>query len=726
MDEQEKKSIGKGRVVFLVMLLVAVGLIFGAQLTRWQIKNGDKWLEAANNSSDDKVKMEASRGEIIDVNGVGLAVNQTGYAVTFNGATMTTKTKNQTILKLIKLLNSRREKWADELPISVNSKGKYEFIAGRDADVAYLKSKSFLGVQSYATADQCMDALIEKYDCKGYSPQDTRNIVSVRFNMTKTGFSISTPYTFADSVSQDTVAVISENSAEMPGVEAKVTTLRKYPDGASMPQILGTVGAIPAKSLESYLQKGYAMNARVGTSGVEQAFENWLCGKAGQKTVKLDTNGEFVSEIVTTQPTAGNTVQLSVDSNLQKVINASLAKNVKGAQEYGKKNGSADNPMGADCTEGAAVVLRVKDFAVLAASTYPSYDQNKLSTDASYYTQLLQDKTKPLINRAFDGVFTPGSSFKPSVALAALQEGSITNSTVFHCNGVYIMNDLHLRCWLHSGHGSLTLENALAESCNVFFCNVGYVTGISAMNLYAKRLGLGVETGVEIGESTGVLAGPDERKAAGGPTWNAGDTVQASIGQSDNQITPLQLATYCATIANNGVRLKTHLVEKVLDYSRTKTIYTTPVTKVADTGISQQNINYVKAGMRACTRPGGTAAGTFSNYGIAVAAKTGTGQTGTGHSDNEVFIGFAPYDNPQIAIAVILPHGGTSTYSLAVAKDTFDAYFYGKTVDANGNIVMPSQQTSSSGTPASSGSSSASSPASSASSGAASAASAGR
>ena len=696
MDEEEKKKGGKGRFVFAALLLLFVAAAFMAKLGDWQILHHSDWLKLADLSGSDKVQMDAARGEIIDAKGAGLAVNKTGYAITFDGAAMTEKTKNPTILKLIKLLNSRGEKWTDELPIAVDSSGKYSFISGRDADIAYLKSKSFLDVQSYATADQCMQQLVKNYKCTGYNAQDTRNIISVRYNMTKTGFAISTPYTFADSVDQSTVAVISENSAMMPGVETKVTTLRQYPDGAIMPQILGTVGAIPAKQYDAYKAKGYPMNARVGTSGIEQAFEKWLCGKTGEKTVKMDTDGNVLSQEITKQPVSGGTVQLSIDSNLQKVMNASLALNVKGVQAYGAKNATASNPEGKDCTEGAAVVLRVKDFAILAASTYPSYDQNKLSDDSNYYSQLLKDKTHPLINRAFDGQFAPGSSFKPSVALAALQENKITNSTVFVCHGVYVMNDLHLYCWNRGGHGALTLESALAESCNVFFCNVGYVTGINAMNLYAKRLGLGVETGVEVGESTGVLAGPEERKASGGVPWNAGDTVQAAIGQSDNQLTPLQLATYCATIANNGVRMKTHLVEKVLDYSRTKTLFTTPATQVDTIGVSQQNLNYVKAGMRAvATR--GTAAGTFGNYGIAVAGKTGTAQTGTGHSDNEVFIGFAPYDNPQIAIAVILPHGATSKYSLGVSKDIFDAYFYGKTVDANGNIVMPSASSAVSG-----------------------------
>ena len=707
MDEEEKKTAGKGRFLFAALFLLVISLAYVAKLADWQILNGDKWLKQADRSGNDTVQMDAARGEIIDAKGVGLAVNKTGYAITFNGATMTAETKNQTILKLVKLLGSRGEKWTDELPITVDAKGNYQFTPDRGKDVAYLKSKSFLDVQSYATADQCMKALIEKYKCKGYSAQDTRNIVSVRYNMTKTGFSISVPYTFADSVDQNTIAVVSENSAVMPGVETKVTTVRQYPDGSIMPQILGTVGAIPAEQYDAYKAKNYPMNARVGTSGVEAAFENWLCGKTGEKTVKLDPEGDVLTQTVTKQPVSGNTVQLSIDSNLQKVINAALAKNVKGAQEYGKKNATQDNPEGRDCTEGSAVVLRVKDFAILAAATYPSYDQNKLSTDANYYSQLLKDNTHPLINRAFNGQFAPGSSFKPSVALAALQEKDITNSTVFVCNGVYVMNDLKLHCWnRYGGHGALTLEGALAESCNVFFCNVGFKTGINAMNLYAKRLGLGVKTGVEIGENSGVLAGPDERKASGGTPWNAGDTVQAAIGQSDNQLTPLQLATYCATIANNGVRLKTHLVDKVLDYSRTKTIYTPPVTQMDNIGVSQQNINYVKAGMRAVVTSG-TAAGTFSRYGIAIAGKTGTAQTGTGHSDNEVFIGFAPYDNPQIAVAVMLPHGGTSQFSLGVSKAIFDAYFYGATVDANGNIVIPPAGSPSSGSTSSSASSSA-------------------
>ena len=686
---EDKKRQGAGRYRFLTVVIVAVAAVFVVRLTDWQLVHGADWLKTANQSSTYTVKMDAARGEILDEKGVGLAVNETGYAIRFNGATMTDSTENRTILTLIRLLDSRNEKWTDEFPIRVNASGKYEFTPGMNGDVTYFKSKSFLNVNPYATADECIKLFAEMTKCSGYSAKDTRDILAVRYNMKKTGFSVSTPYIFAPSVTQDTVAVISENSANLPGVEAKVTAVRKYPFGTLLPQILGSVGALSPDDYKALKNKGYAMNSRIGKSGIEQYEESQLHGKEGTETVKFGPDGTLASETVTQKPTSGNTVWLTIDSNLQKVLNKSLEDSVKATHDNGVKTRTASDPKGADCVGGAAVVLRVKDFAVLAASTYPSYDQNQYAGDSNYRVQLLNDNTgTPLLNRAFNGQFTPGSCFKPSVALAALQEGAITDRTTFTCNGVFVLGDLRLHCWLKSGHGTLSVESALAESCNVFFCNTALHTGISAMNLYAKHLGLGQKTGVEVGESAGTLAGPAERKAAGG-IWTDGDTAQAGIGQSDNMLTPIQLAVMAATIANNGVRLKTHLVDKVTDYTRKATLSTTAPQQVDNINVSAQNLKYVQSGMRAVCMKGGTAASAFENYGVAIAGKTGTGQTGDGHSDNVSFIGYAPYDNPQIAIAVILPHGAASKYSNAIAKDIFDAYFFGKTVDANGNLVMP-------------------------------------
>lgn len=699
--EEEKTRKHTGRFITVAVLTLAAAAAFFIRLADWQLADGSRWLKTADLSSTETVALEAARGEILDSKGVGLAVNETGYAIQFNGATMTSSTKNGTILTLIRLLASRGEAWTDELPIAVDADGNYSFLSGRDSDITYLKSRSFLNLEPYATAEECIRHLAEKYGCTGYSAQDTRNILSVRYNMTKTGFTVSAPYVFAPSVSQKTIAVISENSASLPGVEAKITTVRKYPFGTLMPQILGTVGLISAdeynalKTSGELEAKGYALNSLIGKSGVEQYAEDMLRGKSGEKTVSFDTEGNYVSETVTQNPTAGETVWLTIDSSLQQVANKSLEENIKATQANGKTAGTADDPKGADCVGGAVVVLRVSDFAVLAAATYPSYDMNLYGTDVAYTEALLKDETtKPLINRAFNGQFVPGSCFKPSVALAALQEGSITNNTVFTCTGLFTLADLNLYCWTRTyGHGAISLQSAIAQSCNVYFCNTALATGISAMNLYAKRLGLGVATGVEVGESLGTLAGKEERAASGG-IWTDGDTAQAGIGQSDNMFTPLQLAAFCATIANNGVRLKTHVVEKVTDYSRENVLSVTPATQMDTAGVSAENLKYVQAGMRAVATTG-TASSYFANYGVAVAGKTGTGQTGTGRSDNVSFIGYAPYDNPQIAIAVVLEHGATSKYSNQVAKDIFDAYFFGKTVNSSGNLVMPSSSAAS-------------------------------
>jgi penicillin-binding protein 2 len=331
-------------------------------------------------------------------------------------------------------------------------------------------------------------------------------------------------------------------------------------------------------------------------------------------------------------------------------------------------------------------VLDVSDFSILAAATYPTYDLSQYVSDSDYYTELLEDSTNPLFNRAFNGAFTPGSVYKPCVAAAALEEGVLTSSTKITCNHTYEYYAPSYTPTCLGYHGALTVTSALAYSCNIFFYDTGRQLGIENMDLYSKSFGLGTTTGVEIGESEGTLASPSYRISNGG-TWQPGDVIQAAIGQSDNAFTPLQLATYCATIANNGTRLKTHLVDKITDYTRDTVLSQTEAEEVETVSVSAENLKIVQEGMReVCTI--GTASSTFGDYGIAVAGKTGTAEN-PGHSDNTVFIGYAPYDNPQIAVAVVIEYGTSGVYSTGVAKDIFDAYFYGKVLDEDGNLVTP-------------------------------------
>nr|WP_319489630.1 penicillin-binding transpeptidase domain-containing protein [uncultured Caproiciproducens sp.] len=681
------------------LIVFAILAVYTLRLVDWQILNGASFLEAANKSSASTVVMDAARGEILDMNGVGLAVNKTGYAIVFDRAYMKADTQNKTIHQLIQLLTQRGEKWTDILPIKLNAKGKYEFIPGQEKEAATLKSKDFLNMNSYATADECMAEMVKKYKVTAYSPADTRNIIAVRYNMTKSAFGISAPYTFAGDVSKDTVAIISENSSMLPGATAKVTTVREYPSGSLVPHVIGTIGSISQEEYDTLKDKGYAFNDRLGKSGIEQAFENMLRGKSGEKVVETTNTGAVASETVKTTPVSGDTVYLTIDSKIQNVLNVSLANNVKATQANGRKL-SAQNYKGMssghgeDCVAGGAVVLRIKDFSVLAASTYPTYDLTEYLNDSNYYTSLIQNKDKPLINRAFNGVFTPGSIIKPYVALAALQEKAITTSTRIEGNSVY-RRFPNLPLGSIGNYGMITVNYAIEKSSNSFFYEVGYRLGITNMNLYAKRFGLGVKTGIELSENAGILGGPSERAAAGGGGWFDADTVEAAVGQADNKFTPLQLATYTATIANNGVRLKPHLVSKVTDYARKNVVSQTAAEAVDNIGVSQSYIDYVKQAMRSVAT-GGTASSMFKNYGIAIAAKTGTAVQ-TPHSDNVTFVAFAPYDNPEIAVAVVLEHGATSLYSNTIAKDIFDAYFYGKTVDSSGNLVMPSASGTASG-----------------------------
>lgn len=697
MGKFEKLN-GLGRYLICILLLVAVFCVFGLRLIDWQIVNGEEWLRVSSKTNTSSVKMEAARGEILDVNGLSLAVNKTGYAIVFDRVYMTKETMNQTILRLTALLDKRGEAWVDELPIRIVN-GKYEFIEGREKEAAALVE--MLRLNAYATAEQCVKQMVEDYECAGYSPENTRTVVSVRYNMQRLGFSVSTPYTFAKDVSADTVGIISENSQNLLGATVQVTTVREYPNGTVAPHVVGSMGPISQEEYNEFKDQGktysldnmqgYAYTDTLGKSGIESAFEDQLRGKNGTRVIETTRTGSLASSTVTQAPQAGNTVYLTIDSELQKVVQQSLAQNVTATRENGQKLGKKDT--GEDCIAGGAVVLRVKDFAVLASATYPSYDLGKYMNEQDYYLSLVNDKTRPLYNRALVGSFMPGSAFKPVVACAALEEGIIDPYSTVTCHRKYTyFPDYQPSCLGY--HGTIGLTTALQKSCNVFFFDVGRRLKIDSLDLYAQRFGFGAKTGIEINEGRGTLASPEERKAAGG-IWNPGDVLQAAIGQSDNSFTPLQLATFVATMANDGIRLRPHLVSKVTNYNRDQIVMENNPDSpevVMDVGVSEKNMKLVQQGMRQVCQTGGTAAATFGSYGIAVAGKTGTAENPP-HSDNVVFVGYAPYENPEIAVAVVLEYGATSRYSNAVAKDIFDAYFFGKTVDDKGNLVMPSKQT---------------------------------
>ena len=388
------------------------------------------------------------------------------------------------------------------------------------------------------------------------------------------------------------------------------------------------------------------------------------------KIIKRNSDGTIVDTIETIDSKPGNTVYLTLDKKLQETAVKSLAENVKAAKVQGvaTKESYGGSGWGEDCETGAVAMLSVRDFSVLAAASYPTYDLNKYSQYGDYYVKLSENKNSPMYNRISVGSFACGSVYKPCVACAALEEKTITKDTEIFCKQEYDYYPSNVVHCMHY-HGDENVTGAIAQSCNYFFAETGRRLGIETMYLYSEKFGLGEYTGIEIEESKGTLAGRDST------SWMPGNTVQAAIGQSDNAFTPLQLATYAATLANDGTRLKTHVVSKVTDYERTKTIEDYSKATVVDTcGISKKNLDIVQKAMLEVTQDeDGTAYSMFGDYKVKVAAKTGTAENAG--SDHTTFICYAPFDKPEVAVAVVIEHGAKGRYSMQVAKDLLDVYF---------------------------------------------------
>lgn len=682
---KDKTKSTKFRTVAFTVAVLFVFSLFVADLFRIQIANADEATveKVALKQTDTTIK--AARGEILDCNGKPLVTNKQVNSIIFNGSyfprTDEQQQRNEIIISLIRLLESNSTEWNNDIPMYFDQNGNIQFAADRDADIKYLKSKDVLYLNEYATAQNCFDELKTKFELENYSDEDALKIASVCYSLKKNAFTTSNPYTFADDVSVELASKIKENSGFYVGVEIQVTTEREYLNGTLAPHIIGITGPLNAeeysKRTEEYNEaiknenltteektnlklRAYAMDDTIGKFGLESAMEEYLRGTNGIESTITDADGNKTTEI-TTEPIQGDTVILTLDSDLQLAVQEALANFI--AQYRDKASLPA---------VGSAVVMDVNSGAVLACATYPSYD---LTTYYDNYSALASDKSSPLWNRALQSTYEPGSTFKVAIALAGLEEGVITKDTRITCTRIYTyFQDTQFKCL--QAHGAITVAEALNQSCNIFFYETGRQLGIERMNDYCTRLGLGQKTGVEITESTGVLASIEYREAHGG-TWYPGDTVQAAIGQSDNLFTPIQLCNYVATVANGGTRYKAHFVKSVksADYSQT-VIDSTPVV-LNETGISQNSISIVKEGMKRL----GARLAAFKDLPVAVAAKTGTAESkakvgGKIESGlNGFMISFAPADNPQIAVCVAIENLNSGSATAVLVSDIYKAYF---------------------------------------------------
>lgn len=653
---------------FFVIILVMLALCC-IDLMKVQIVDGAEYLEKARTTRMASQVITSPRGEIIDKSGNEIVSNKTGFNVVIEKAFFPSEDDdiNRVVWGIARILDRDGVEWIDNLPITMEE--PYEYLEAHDSSIVRLRTN--IKVQPYATAGDCISAMYDMYGINDeYSEREKRIIAGIRYEMFMRSFSLSNRYTFAEDIPMDTVVKLKEASFSLEGMDIVEEAVRVYNIGDAAPHLIGTVGAISAEEYESLKEDGYALNDVIGKSGIEKAMESELRGTKGTRTLEL-VNGVVTSDIVTEEASPGHTVKLTFDVDYQRDVQEILENHITWLN-----NQTSKEAKGMDADAGAIVVLDVKNGALLAAATYPTYDLNDYITD---YASVVNGENSPLTNRATHGLYRPGSTFKTVTATAALNEGYIDSSSTVTCNKVYTYwDDYKPECtgW----HGRINVVTALEKSCNIFFYEMGRLMGPELIARYANMYGLGTDTYLETGGSKGYIATPDSL-AERGLEWSAGLVVQEAIGQSETGVTPLQMAVQACTIANKGVRYQPHIVDSIYNYTQDKLLLKTPaeiVQTIPDN--SGETFSLVTQGMKQ--------AAAFAPYSYpkekdyyteylltslpeAAAIKTGTPQR-TKEDTSSAFIGFYPADDPVIAFSGFVEHG---EYSKFMIKQIIEAYY---------------------------------------------------
>ena len=664
-------NITKDRQTVFIVLVIIAALIILVRLMTMQIVEGESYRSYLTEGYSVTKTIEASRGGIYDRYGRPLADNRVRYDVTFDKNNVVKDSENELILELISILEKNGEEWIDNLPLSDSAPFFYT-----GTETAQKRLRNTLDLADFASAADVVFRLKERYGLEGMSDEDFRKVAGVRYEMERVGYNYTTAYTFAKDVSATTINVISEHSYYFQGIEITENYEREYPNGDVAPHIIGITGIIYEEEYANLDKTVYGMNDIIGKSGLESAFEAELKGKDGKLKVTYDANGEIISEEVIEEAVPGAALITTIDMDIQRVTLAALEKqilNLRSTAEAGK---------GKEAEGGAAVVIDIGTGEILAAASYPSYD---LSTYYKDYAALAATEFNPLFNRATEGTYAPGSTFKPVVATAALQLGNIKANSTVDCQHVYTyFTDYQPTCLGH--HGRINVRHALGYSCNIFFYEIGRIMGIDNIRQYAYYYGLGEPTGVEIKERIGQVSNPDWASDKG-IYWNNGDVLQASIGQGYSLFSPVQMANYVATIANRGVRVNAHFVKSINSHDFSEVLYETPVEVQSDMGMTDYTYETILAGMLQSSQD--SSGFVWNDFEIKVASKTGTPQTTT-KTVNSTFICFAPADDPQIAIAVIIEKGWQGYTGAPVARDILEYYFGSEAGDTNqGGILVP-------------------------------------
>ena len=673
MASLDKKNV---RYNILYILVYIVGIILIFQLFNLQIVHGEEYLQRANSRLTRETKIRAARGNILDCNGNVLAGNEIKYSLKIYKSKIDEQNLNTTILNAIFVLEKNGDKYNDDFPININPVSfKYE---NQERINKWLEEND---LADGTTAEQALEHFIDEYSLKQYSLEEARKIIAVRYGIDVNGYSSMRGYEISPEVCEKSVAQIEEMNHTFPGINIEYRPIRKYYYSSLASHVLGYVGKI---GNEEYTQnEGYELDDYMGKTGIEYVCEKFLKGKDGLKQTDMSIDGTTTGEYITEEAISGSNVMLTIDAKVQQVAEKALKENIEKINngDYGEKR---------EVYAGSVVVLNVKTGEVISMVSYPDFEPqlfvDGISTEK--WNEYTVKGRSALINRTMQSAYAPGSIFKMVPAIAGLETGKITKDEQIECAGIY-PGGYKPKCWYYTtygrGHGYLTVSQAIQKSCNCYFYEVGTRVGIDNIEKYATYFGLGQKTNIELpGEISGTLAGKKLYEKLD-ETWYYGNTLSAVIGQAENNFTPIQMARYIAMITNGGKKLDLTIIKDIIN-NQGKSIKTEEVkdyinkrlgiekTSEENLNIQKENLKTVLEGMQSVTEEGGTAYSVFKDFPIQVGGKTGSAEAGNDKT-NAWFVGFAPYENPEIAVVVLVENGAHGYYSAEVTKEIMEAYF---------------------------------------------------
>lgn len=682
------KGINKRNINFryniVTIFTYIIGIILIIQLFNLQIIHGSEYREQSNTRLTRESVLEAARGEILDRSGNVLVTSSQKFNLELYKTKIDSTTLNNTILKIINVLDKYSVNYTDSFPISINP---FEF---KISDNNLENWKKSYNIDENATAEEAFYKFKDKYKIENEDITEVRKILAIRYAIAKEGYSSTKALTIAKDIPREAVAEFSEDGDKFPGINISVQPVRKYTQGTLASHILGYASKI---SDTEYKEKKdeYDQNDIIGKTGIESLFEKYLRGKKGTKQIDMAVDGTITAEIVDKEAVAGSDIVLTIDSKLQKIAEDALKNNIEKI-----KNGGFGKVY--DAKGGSCVVMNVKTGEILAMASYPDYNPQSFADgiSAEEWKSYSENASYPLLNKTIQSAYEPGSIFKMVTAMAGLESGNITLSERINDVGVYKKYDAEWKCWYytdyHRGHGYLNVVGAIEKSCNFFFYETADRMGIDTLAKYAKFFGLGLKTGIELpGEVSGTLASREYVKSID-RIWNPGDTINAAIGQGYNKFTPLQMTKYISMIANGGNDIDVSIIKNIQNADGT-TVSKDEINKFVNEklGISSEGneenitlnkeyLNAVKEGMRSVTSgEAGTAYARFKNFNIEVGGKTGSAEAGKDSNKNDIvnawFAAFAPYDDPEIAVVVMVENGGHGNYTAEAVRDIMAEYF---------------------------------------------------